>query len=293
MKFNLKGSIPALVTPFHDDFTVNYEKLGELIEWHIEKGSAGILVLGTTGESVTITTDEQLAIVAYTVKKVAGRVHVMAGSGSNDTVKAINTSLAFEDLGVDSLLLITPYYNRTNDSGMIKHFELIANAVKIPTILYTVPSRTGCHLSVAVVAHLSKHDNIVGIKDATGDFSYSSKISRYVSEDFHLYSGNDDTIIPMMALGASGVISVWANVMPEVVSELIANYLDGAYDKALATYKLHLDFIDGLFIETSPIPLKYVMNNAGLAVGPVRLPLDELSLDAKKVVDKLMSEVSL
>jgi len=288
MKFTLKGSIPALVTPFHDDFTINFEKLGELIEFHIENASAAVLILGTTGESPTISDAEQLEIVKYTVAKAAKRIHVMVGSGSNNTSKSVKMSQEFEKLGADSLLLITPYYNRTNDSGMIKHFEAIANSVTTPVILYTVPGRTGCNISPAVVKHLACHPNIVGIKDATGDFSYSMKISRYLSDEFLLYSGNDDLIIPLLAIGASGVISVWANYQPEIVSRLVMSYAKGQHREALALQHQHLDLINALFIETSPIPLRYVMNKTGFNVGPARLPLDEISPSAKAVIDAIV-----
>jgi len=288
MTFNLKGAIPALVTPFTADFEVNYEKLGELIELHIAAGSAAILVLGTTGESATINLDEQREIVAYTVKRAAGRIHVMVGSGTNDTAKSVELSKTYANLGADSLLLITPYYNRTNDSGMIKHFETIANAVEVPCLLYTVPGRTGCNIAPHVVEHLAKHPNIVGIKDATGDLSYSMKISRYLSDTFALYSGNDDIVIPMLAIGASGAISVWSNYEPARMAEMIADYFAGNHEQALAVQHQRLDFINALFIETSPIPLRYVMNKAGMNVGPARLPLDELSEAGKKVMDEVL-----
>jgi 4-hydroxy-tetrahydrodipicolinate synthase len=286
--FTLKGSIPALVTPFHDDFTINFDKLGELIEFHIDNASDAILVLGTTGESPTISFEEQIEIVKYTIEKAAGRIHVMVGSGSNDTAKSIKISQTFEKLGADSLLLITPYYNRTNDSGMIKHFEAIADSVSTPVILYTVPARTGCHIAPHVIAHLAKHPNIVGHKDATGDFSYSMKISRYVSDEFALYSGNDDTIIPLLSIGASGVISVWANYAPKTVSTLVGAYAEGRHSEALAMQQENLDFINALFIETSPIPIRYAMNKAGFGIGPARLPLDELSDGGKAILDPLL-----
>ena len=288
MKFTLKGSIPALVTPFNNDFSVNFDKLGELIEFHIENGSAAVLVLGTTGESPTITYTEQLEIVKYTVAKADGRIYVMVGSGSNDTAKSIKMSQEFEKLGVDSLLLITPYYNKTNESGMIKHFEAIANSVKTPVILYTVPARTGCNISPNIVKHLCKHPNIVGIKDATGDFSYSMKISRYLSDEFVMFSGNDDTIVPLLSIGASGVISVWANYQPRTVSQLVTAFALGQHNEALTLQQKNLDFINSLFIETSPIPLRYVMNKTGFDVGPARLPLDELSDSKKATIDVLL-----
>jgi len=288
MKFTLKGSIPALVTPFHDDFSINFDKLGELIEFQIENGSAAILILGTTGEAPTIDYDEQIEIVKYTVAKAAGRIHVMVGSGSNDTAKSIKISQEFEKLGADSLLLITPYYNRTNDSGMKKHFEAIADSVNTPIILYTVPVRTGCNIAPHVVEQLAQHPNIVGIKDATGDFSYSTKISRYLSDEFVMYSGNDDTIIPLLSIGASGVISVWANFDPKAISQMVEAYAEGRHKEALALQQENLDFINALFTETSPIPLRYAMNKAGFGVGPARLPLDELSDSGKAVIDTLL-----
>ena len=288
MSFNLKGSIPALITPFYDDYSINFDKLGELIEFHIENGSAAILILGTTGESATISYEEQVEIVKFTVAKSAGRIHVMAGSGSNDTAKSVQLSQTFEEFGVDSLLVVTPYYNRTNDSGMVKHFETIANSVKTPIVLYTVPARTGCNIAAHVVEHLAKHPNIVGIKDATGDFGYSMKISRYLSDDFLMYSGNDDTIVPLLAIGAAGVISVWANYQPDVVSQLVMAYLEGRCLEALRLQQENLDLTNALMIETSPIPLRYVMNKTGMNVGPARLPLDELSKAGQAVVDEVI-----
>ena len=290
MNFKLKGSIPALVTPFHDDFSINFDKLGELIEFHIENGSAAVLVLGTTGEAPTIDFDEQVEIVKYAVAKSAGRIHVMAGSGSNDTAKSIKMSQEFEKLGANSLLLITPYYNKTNDSGMKKQFEAIADSVNTPVILYTVPVRTGCNIAPHIVEHLAKHPNIVGIKNATGDFSYSMKISRFVSDEFSMYSGNDDTIIPLLSIGASGVISVWANYDPKTVSQMVESFASGRHKEALALQQENLDFINALFIETSPIPLRYAMNKAGFGVGPARLPLDELSDSGKAVIDKFLKK---
>ena len=288
MKFNLKGSIPALVTPFHEDFSVNYEKLGELIEFHIENGSAAVLVLGTTGESATISYEEQVEIVKFTVAKSAGRIHVMAGSGSNDTAKSVQLSQTFEELGVDSLLVVTPYYNRTNDSGMLKHFEAIADAVNTPVILYTVPARTGCNIAPHVVEQLAKHPNIVGIKDATGDLGYAMKISRYLSDDFALYSGEDNLVYSLLAIGGSGVISVWANYQPKIVSQMIADYFEGRQKEALKIQQAHLDLIGAIFVENSPIPIKYMMNKAGMDVGPARLPMGELSDAGKAVVDGVL-----
>ena len=204
---HIQGSIVALITPFHPDGSVNFEKLGELIDFHLANQTDAILILGTTGESSTMTHEEDDAVCAYTVERVAGRVPVIAGSGSNCTETMVEKSLSFERLGVDGLLLITPYYNKTNEEGMYLHFKTVADAVHIPCILYNVPGRTGCSISENVVRRLSVHPNIVGIKEASGSLSYATKIARYLSDDFLMYSGNDDIVLPMMALGSSGVIS--------------------------------------------------------------------------------------
>lgn len=273
----LTGSIVALVTPFYEDGRINFEKLGELIEFHISNGTDGLLILGTTGESPTISFEEQQEIVTYTVKRAKSRTHIMVGSGCNDTVKSLNVSQVFESLGADSLLVITPYYNKTNESGMIKHFMTIADGVSIPVILYNVPGRTGCHISVEAVETLAKHSRIAGIKEASGDLAYVMSISRYLSDDFVMYSGNDDMIVPLLSVGAIGVISVWANLMPQVVQQLVKTYLDGETKESLDLQRRHLALIQALFTETNPIPIKHAMNIQGFSVGPTRLPLDELS----------------
>ena len=289
----LTGSIVALVTPFKQDKSVNYEKLGELIEFHIDNQTDGILILGTTGESPTITDQEQKEIVRYTVERAKGRIHIMAGSGSNDTAKTIKTSLEFEALGVDSLLVITPYYNKTNESGMIKHFEAVADAVNTPIIMYNVPGRTGCAISTAALKRLAKHPKIAGIKEASGDLSYAMTLAPYLSDDFIMYSGNDDIIAPLLSIGACGVISVWANIMPQAAHEIVAAHINDAPRKSLEIQLQHLDFINTLFIETNPIPIKYVMNKAGFGVGPVRLPLDEPSLSGQVKLDNILATADI
>ena len=210
----VRGSLVALVTPFNEDGSVNFEKLGELIDFHLENETDALVILGTTGESSTMSHEEDNAVCEYTVKRVVGRIPVICGSGSNDTRTMLEKSLAFERLGADGLIIITPYYNKANEEGIYRHFATVADAVKIPCILYNVPGRTGCSISEANVARLSKHPNIIGIKEASGNISYAAKIARYLSDDFVMYSGNDDMIVPMLALGASGVISVLANVAP-------------------------------------------------------------------------------
>lgn len=271
--FNVKGSIVALITPFHEDGSVNFEKLGELLEFHVASHTDAILILGTTGESSTMTHEEDDSVVEYTLKKVAGRVPVIAGSGSNCTETAIEKSVKYDRMGVDALLVISPYYNKTNTKGMIHHFTAIADAVNKPVILYNVPGRTGCSISEEVIKVVSKHPNICGIKEASGSIAYATSIARYLSDDFVMYSGNDDMIVPLMSLGAIGVISVWANIMPKEVHQLVMDYLNGSQKKALETQLRYLNLVHALFLEVNPIPVKEAMNLMGMNVGGFRAPL--------------------
>lgn len=278
---NLKGSIVALITPFHEDGSVNFEKLAQLVDFHLENGTDGLLILGTTGESSAMSHEEDDAVCEFVVKRVAGRVPVIAGSGSNCTQTMMEKSLSFEKLGADALLLITPYYNKTNEEGMYNHFKTVADAVHIPCILYNVPGRTGCGISEDVVRRLSTHPNIMGIKEASGNLSYTAKIARYVNEDFALYSGNDDMVLPILSLGGSGVISVLANILPRQTHDMVMDYLNGDRDKALQAQLGLLDVINGLFLEVNPIPVKEAMNQMGMEVGGYRQPLGPMSEAAK------------
>ena len=274
---NLKGSIVALVTPFHADGSVNFDKLRELVEWHIENKTDAILTLGTTGESSTMTHEEDDATLRCVIEAAAGRVPVIAGTGSNSTETMLEKSLRAEQLGADGLLLITPYYNKANAEGMYRHFVTVADAVHIPCILYNVPGRTGCAISVENVERLAKHPNICGIKEASGDMSYAMKIAHCVGPDFALWSGNDDITIPLLSIGGSGVISVWANVMPREVHDMVMDYLEGRREQAVATAVKYLDLANGLFMEVNPIPVKTALNMMGKEVGPFRLPLYEMT----------------
>ena len=253
----IRGSIVALVTPFREDGSVDFESLGNLIDFHLANRTDAILVLGTTGESSAMSHEEDDAVCEYTVKRVAGRVPVIAGSGSNCTQTMLEKSLSFEKLGADGLLLISPYYNKTNDEGMYLHFKTVADAVNIPCILYNVPGRTGCSISENVVRRLASHPNIAGIKEASGNLSYAANIARYLSDDFVMYSGNDDIILPMLSLGASGVISVLANVVPAETHDMVMDYLEGDRGKALAAQLKYLDLIHAMFCEVNPIPVSY------------------------------------
>lgn len=274
---NLKGSIVALVTPFHADGSVNFEKLRELTEWHIASGTDAILALGTTGESSTMTHEEDDAALRCVIDTAAGRVPVIAGTGSNSTQTMLEKSLRAEKLGADGLLLITPYYNKGNPEGIYRHFVAVADAVQIPCILYNVPGRTGCSISVENVERLAKHPHICGIKEASGDMSYAMMIAHCVGPDFALWCGNDDITLPLLSIGGSGVISVWANIMPRECHEMVMDYLEGRREKAVSAAVKHLDLMNGLFMEVNPIPVKTALNLMGKDVGPFRLPLCEMT----------------
>ncbi len=289
----LKGSIVALITPFHEDGSVNFEKLGELLEWHIANSTDGILVLGTTGESTTMTHEEDDAVVEFTLKTVNHRVPVIAGSGSNDTNTMLYKSKKYADMGVDALLVITPYYNKANEEGMIRHFTTVADAVSAPLILYNVPGRTGCSLSVSAVERLSKHPNIIGIKEASGNISYAVSISRFVNENFVMFSGNDDMVVPILSLGGSGVISVFANTNPKEAHDMVAEWFAGNQEKSLQIQQEYLDYIHALFCEVNPIPVKEALNAMGFKVGGYRLPLYEMAEPNKEKLYNEMRKVGL
>ena len=289
----IRGSIVALVTPFREDGSVDFESLGNLIDFHLANRTDAILVLGTTGESSAMSHEEDDAVCEYTVKRVAGRVPVIAGSGSNCTQTMLEKSLSFEKLGADGLLLISPYYNKTNEEGMYLHFKTIADAVHIPCILYNVPGRTGCAISENVVRRLASHPNIAGIKEASGNLSYAANIARYLSDDFVMYSGNDDIILPMLSLGASGVISVLANVVPAETHDMVMDYLEGDRNKALAAQLKYLDLIHALFCEVNPIPVKEALNLMGMQAGSYRLPLTHMAQPNREKLEAAMKEVGL
>lgn len=291
--FNIKGSIVALITPFNEDGSVNFKKLEELLEWHVENKTDGILVLGTTGESSTMTHEEDDAVVECTLKTLKGRVPVIVGSGSNCTETAVEKSIKYDKMGADALLVISPYYNKANAQGMIQHFTAVADAVEKPVILYNVPGRTGCSITEEAIKVLSKHPNICGIKEASGNIAYATSIARYLNDNFVMFSGNDDMIVPLLSLGANGVISVWANVMPKEVHELVMNYHEGNTGAALKTQLDYLDLVHALFLEVNPIPVKEALNFMGKGVGGYRLPLCEMSEDHKAALKAVMQEVGL
>lgn len=281
-----KGSAVALVTPFTKDNKVDFDKLGELVEYQIANGTDAIVSCGTTGEANTITDEEQLATIKYVVEKVNKRVPVIAGSGSNDTMHSVNLSQEAEKLGVDALLIITPYYNKANKAGLKRHFETIANSVKLPIILYNVPGRTCVNISPSLIVELAKIDNIVAVKEASGDLGQVAEIASLVPDDFAIYSGNDDTILPLLSLGGQGVISVLANVCPQETHDLVAKFFEGDIE---GSRKLQLGMdalIAALFIEVNPIPVKTAMNLLGFNVGDLRLPLAEMDPANLEVLKK-------
>ena len=284
----IKGSIVALITPMNEEGSVDYAGLEKLIQFHLDEQTDGLLVLGTTGESSTLTQSEEEQILQLTVKKVAGRVPVIAGAGTNNTKETIEKAKHFASLGADALLVITPYYNKTSDAGLAAHFTAIAEASPIPLILYNVPSRTGMSIPIHVLVNLAEHPNIIGLKEASGDMAYVMDAARLIGEEFFLYSGNDDLILPVMSVGGSGVISVWANIQPKIVHELVKDTQDGRWQQAKEKQLNALELIHALFRETNPIPVKAAMSLLDLPSGPLRLPLVSLSKEKKKQLAQLL-----
>ena len=285
------GSAVAIVTPFDGDKT-NYDALGELIEWHIASGTDAIVICGTTGEASTMPDAEHLEAIRFTVEKAAGRVKVIAGTGSNDTSHAIALSKKAEEYGVDGLLHVTPYYNKASQKGLITHFTAIANSVKVPIILYNVPSRTGVSIAIGTLKELAKVENIVAIKEASGDISYTAKVAAEVPE-LYIYSGNDDMIVPVMSLGGKGVISVLANVCPKETHDMCQAYLDGDCVKATKMQLEYLELCNKLFIEVNPIPVKTALNLMGKNAGNLRLPLTDMEENNLESLKATMKKYNL
>ena len=282
------GSYVAIVTPFNPDGSVNFDKLKELVKWHLAEGTDGIVALGTTGESSTMSHEEDDDVARCVIETVNGRIPVICGAGSNCTQTQLEKSRKYHDMGADGLLLISPYYNKANDEGMYRHFAAVADAVDTPIILYNVPGRTGCSISPAVVARLARHENIAGIKEASGNISYTAKIAKYLSDDFCMFSGNDDMIVPVMSLGGCGVISVFANICPKQCRDLVAACQAGDFAKAREMQLKYLDLINALFCEVNPIPVKEAMNQMGMGVGGYRLPLCEISESGRETVRRAL-----
>lgn len=275
-KLPFTGSGVALVTPFNADGSINFDKLGELIEFHIENKTDAIIVCGTTGEAATMPDSEHLSVVEYAVKKAAGRIPIIAGTGSNDTNHGINLSKEAERLGADGLLLVTPYYNKATQKGLILHYEAIAKAVSIPIILYSVPSRTGVNITPETLLKLSEIPNIVAVKEASGNISQVAKIAALCGDKMAIYSGDDNMTVPVMSLGGKGVISVIANILPKETHDLTEKYANGDLTGALKLQLSMLNVMESMFYEVNPIPVKTAMNMLGFEVGPLRMPMCEM-----------------
>lgn len=273
------GACVAIVTPFNGENEVDFDRFGDLIERQIAAGTDAICVCGTTGESATQTLEEHMETVEYCIKKVAGRVKVIAGAGSNDTAAALMLARHAEAAGADALLLVTPYYNKATQAGLIRHYEYIADRVHTPIILYNVPSRTGCSISAETYQHLSKHPNIIGVKEASGNFGLIIETRRLCGDDFYIWSGNDDQVVPMMSLGAKGVISVVSNILPEVMVEMSHLCLEGKFAEASKIQIDYNELCNALFMEVNPIPVKIAMRMMGLDEGNLRLPLCDMTAE--------------
>ena len=290
-KVIFKGCGTALVNPFTND-GINFEELRKLIEFQILEGIDGLVICGTTGESSTMSLVEKKSVIDFSVKVANGRVPIIAGTGGNNTADAVAMSKYAESVGADGLLLVTPYYNKTTQKGLIAHFSKIAERVNIPIILYNVPSRTGLNIEPEICLELSKIPNIVAIKEASGNISQVAKIANLCNDELTIYSGNDDQILPILSLGGLGVISVLSNVYPKFVHEMVMDYLTGNWQKATASQIYSLPLINALFSEVNPIPIKYALNKIGFNCGIPRLPLIELSDKNKERIDTLLKETS-
>ena len=277
------GSGVALVTPFENN-QINYEALERLINWHVANQTDALIICGTTGESATLSTEEKKALIAFAVAKTDGRMPVIAGTGCNNTADTIEMSIYAEQAGADGLVIVTPYYNKCTQKGLIAHYTAIADAVNIPIILYNVPGRTAVNIAPETVAILSGHKNIIAIKEASGDISQVAKIARLCPKSFGIYSGNDDQIVPLLSLGGIGVISVVANILPKETHEMVALFMNGQVQEALNLQLKLLNVINALFIEVNPIPVKTAMNLMGINVGDLRLPLTAMEAHTKQIL---------
>ena len=288
------GAGVAIVTPMKENGDINFEKLGEILEEQIAEGTDAVIICGTTGESSTMTHEEHLEAIKYTVEKVNKRIPVIAGTGSNCTETAIYLSKEAEQYGADGLLLVTPYYNKATQKGLIAHYTAVANAVKLPIIMYNVASRTGCNITPETAAYLAEHvENIVGIKEASGNIAQITQLAALTRGKLDIYSGNDDQVVPLLALGGKGVISVLSNVAPRYTHEIVAKFMDGDVKGSCEMQLNALPLIHALFSEVNPIPVKAAMNLMGKEVGPLRMPLTEMEDGHKEELKKAMDEFGL
>ncbi|WP_304158701.1 4-hydroxy-tetrahydrodipicolinate synthase [Fusobacterium ulcerans] len=283
------GSGVALITPFDENGEVNYSRLREILEFHVINHTDAIIVTGTTGEGSTLNDEEKISVIEFTVNIINNRIPVIAGTGSNDTRHAAEFSKRVEKLGVDGLLVVTPYYNKGNENGIYEHYKTIAEGVKIPVILYNVPSRTGVNLSIPLLRRLAQIENITALKEASGNISYVAEVAREVPE-LDIYSGNDDMVVPVLSLGGKGVISVSANIIPDISHDMTVSFLKGDVKKARELQLKYNDLVNALFLETNPAPIKEAMNFLGYEVGNCRLPLGVMEeANRRKLTDILIA----
>ncbi len=287
------GSSVAIVTPFNDDYSVDFDSLARLIEFQISNGTKAIIICGTTGEASALDDDEHKKCIEFCVKQVNGRVPVVAGTGSNDTFYATQLSQYAESVGADALLHVSPYYNKTTQAGLVKHFTYIADRVEIPIILYNVPSRTGMSFTAETYKTLSMHPMINGVKEASGNFSLIAQTFSLCGDDLNMWSGNDDQIVPIMSLGGSGVISVAANVAPKAISEICDTYLQGEHMAAAKLQAYWFDLLNDMFLEVNPIPVKTAMKVLGLCSDVLRMPLCEMGSAPRAKLVKTLEKYNL
>lgn len=288
------GAGVAIVTPMKENGEVNFEKLGEILEEQIAGQTDAIIICGTTGESSTLTHEEHLDAIKYTIDKVNKRIPVIAGTGSNCTQTAIYLSREAEKYGADGLLLVTPYYNKATQQGLIAHYTAIANSVKLPIILYNVASRTGCNIEPKTAAYLAEHvENIVGIKEASGNISQVAEIAALTNGKMDIYSGNDDQIVPILSLGGKGVISVLSNIAPQYTHDIVAKFMEGKVEESRDMQLKALPLVHALFCEVNPIPVKTAMNLMGKEVGPLRMPMTEMEAAHQEVLKKEMKNFGI
>ncbi len=282
-----RGAGVAIITPYTED-GVNFPELGRIIEDQIEKGTDAVVITGTTGESATMTDEEHRATIKFAVDQVKGRIPVIAGTGSNETAYAVELSQYAEEIGADAILVVTPYYNKCTQRGLLAHYMAIADAINIPIVLYDVPSRTGVGITTETYVKLAKHPNIVAVKEANGDLSKILRLRAAVGDDLVVYSGNDDQIVPILSLGGQGVISVLSNVAPQETHDICQAYFDGDTEKAMKLQIQYTDLIDALFCEVNPIPVKVAMRKIGYAAGPLRMPLCEMEPEHEQQLEEAL-----
>ncbi|WP_346663354.1 4-hydroxy-tetrahydrodipicolinate synthase [uncultured Merdimonas sp.] len=288
------GAGVAIVTPFHEDESIHYDRLDELIDFHCNNGTDSIIICGTTGESATMTEEEHLECVKFAIDRAKGRIPVIAGTGSNCTRTAVELSKEAADYGADGLLVVTPYYNKATQAGLIAHYSAVAKEAKAPIIMYSVASRTGCNIEPATVAYLVKHvENIVGVKEASGNISQVAKIMALTDGNIDLYSGNDDQIVPLLSLGAKGVISVLSNVAPKETHEICEKFFAGDVEGSCRLQLKAIPLIDQLFCEVNPIPVKKAMQLMGRDCGPLRMPMTELTPEHEKTLAQAMKDFGI